>query len=414
MTRMPATPPNVRSRSLALLAASVPLDPEPARLAACLTRPELDWDDVLYLADGHGITPRLYRLWDSLGLGERIPADARARMARAYADNAMRNADAAREFRELMEWMARAKVETLALKGVPLLYQLYPDPAERVLYDFDLLARDSAAAARGHAMLLASGFTPLQTKAVVTKHLAPLWRLNGFVRRGYLFDPAQPRPVELHLELWDVGWRGLDVRALPRVWEKARRVEVDGVQVGVLGTADTFIHLCVHLATHMIEREARLGQALDIARLLAQSAGDLDWTRVVQASAAARVSRLVYLALCATHTLTGASLPPAPFVAQLRAETPPRLAAFAEQRAANDLLTMDFRKPNLSEAYQLTFAAARTPQECAGVLRYALLPSRAHLDREYGGHGIVPHARHIGRRGRTWLRSVARQRGQVW
>lgn len=404
--------PQARANSVALIAASIPLTPDPAQMRSQMSVAGTDWDDVLYLADGHGITPLLYQLWRRFNLLELLPLTAWARMAQAYADNAARNQAARDEFRELGAMMDTLGIETIVMKGLPLLLELYPDPAERVLYDFDLLARDETQARRGHAALLAAGFTPVPTKAgaVVHKHLPSLWRLNGFVRRGYLFDVAQPRPIEMHLTLWDTQWRGLALLPIPDVWQHSRRVEMDGQGVRVLSLEDTCIHLCVHLASHLVEREARVGQAIDLARLLAVRGAEMDWERIVIASDRAHVTRFVYLALRAVNTLTGAPLPPPRVIEHLSAHTPARLRAWIQHHSAHDLLRMDYRQTDLSRAYALTFAAAESWQEKVRVVRFALFPPMDALQAEYGGRGPWLYARHVEQRGRVYLDSLRQRR----
>jgi hypothetical protein len=312
----------------------------------------------------------------------------------------------------VIERLTGLGVETIVLKGLPLIDQLYPDPAQRVLYDFDLLAREPEQARRGLEALRADGYTPVPTKngAAVTKHLPSVWKLNGFVRRSDLFDPALPRPVELHVTLWDAHWRGLDVLQPTDLWVHSRRANVDSTPVRILSPEHTLMHLCVHLSTHLIEREARLGQALDVGRLLVHPNFRPDWERLLAAAAAANVSRLVYLALSLANSLAGAPLPPSNVMDRLRQNTPPRLAAWAERAAAADLLAMDYRRPDLHQAYALTFAAARTRREQARVLRFALLPSRSSLEQEYAARGPWVYVRHIGGRGRVYLLALAHRR----
>lgn len=407
---MPLSQP--RENTIALIAASIPLAPDAEKIRAELVRAELDWDDVLYLADGHGITPLLYKLWERLNLLARVPLAAQTRMVQAYRDNATRNTDARREFHELVALMENARVEFLVMKGLPLLAQLYADPAERVLYDFDLLARDETHARRGYDALLAAGFTPVPTKtgAVVQKHLQSVWRLNGFVRRGYLFDVMQPRPVEMHVALWDTEWRGLNILPLSDVWETCERTRIDNSSVRALSLENTCIHLCVHLATHLVEREARVGQAIDIARLLAQRGAEINWERVIASNERAHVTRFVYLALRAVHTLTNAPLPPQNILDTLRAKTPARLRAWVEQNGARDLLSMDYRHTDLSRAYALTFAATQSWREKIRVLRFALLPSLETLQAEYGAGGAWLYARHVERRGRVYFNALRQRR----
>lgn len=405
-------PPHARVHTIELVAASVPLAPDAARLDAALSVPALDWNDALYLADGHGITPLLYRLWGAHGLIDRLPPEIQTRLAQAYRDNATRNADARREFRELAAMMQEIRVETIVLKGLPLLDQLYADPAERVLYDFDLLARDRAEAQRGLNALIAAGFTPVPSKsgARVEKHLPSVWRRNGFVRRGYLFDVAQPRPVEMHVGLWDSPWRGLNLAPLPNLWQHSRRVDVNGMSVRVLSPEDTLIHLCVHLATHLVEREARAGQAIDIGRFLSAFGSELDWARLLESAERAHATRFVYLALRAAAALTNAPLPSPEILDTLRSRTPTRLREWAEKHSARDLLAMDFRHTDLSRAYDLTFASAQSLYEKINVVKFALLPPLDALQAEYGGRGAWLFARHFQKRGGAYLAALRQRR----
>jgi hypothetical protein len=185
---------------------------------------------------------------------------------------------------------------------------------------------------------------------------------------------------------------------------------VDGVAVRVLSAADTLVYLCVHLATHLVEREARVGQAVDIARFLRLHADALDWDAALAAGRAARVSRFVYLALYATERLTGAPLPPPAVLDALRADTPERLREWVERDGATDLLAMDYRVTDLTRAYALTFAAARSWGERARVVRFALLPPMDTLRAEYGGRGPWLYARHLQGRGRVYLAALRRGR----
>jgi hypothetical protein len=425
-------PSTQRLATINLLRSSIPLEPDAPAIQAALASRDLDWNDALYLADGHGLTPLLYNTWRALGVHELIPDEARARMEQAYRDNTTRNADARRDFAEIMALMAQTNVETIVLKGLPLLDALYDDPAERVLYDFDLLAQDEPSARRGFDALLSAGFTRVPTKAeaFVTKHLPSVWRLDGFVRRGYLYDVAQPRPVELHLTLWDDNWRGLKIRNLDDLWQRGRGVRLNApassdartsggtgnvpdMHLRVLSDEDTLIHLSVHFATHVVEREARVGQLIDVARFMQRRGASLDWAYILRASSDARVTRFVYLALKSAHMLLGAPLPTNDVVGKLSALAPLGLRQWVEQNAANDLLEMDYRKPELKDAYALTFAATQSLAEKLGVVRFALLPPREVLAQQYNAapnaFPLPLYARHFAERGRVYLKGTNNQ-----
>jgi hypothetical protein len=124
---------------------------------------EVNWEQLVHHADGHSLTPLLYTTWRDAGQLDYLPATIRARMAQAYADNALRNLHIRRELVELDQILTEAGVPHLILKGWSLIENLYSDPAQRVLYDHDFLVPIHRAEL-GHQALRATGFRPLPGK----------------------------------------------------------------------------------------------------------------------------------------------------------------------------------------------------------------------------------------------------------
>ncbi len=340
-----------------------------------------DWDALLTHADRHSLTPLLASAWRAAGVLDSLPPAARAHLLRAYADNAARNRNICQELLEIHSRLAAAGVPHLVLKGWALVERLYADPAERVLYDHDLLVPEDRAQT-GHAALQAAGFRPLPAKDEwVEKHLPPLWRNDGYQWDGYLFDPHYPRPVELHVRLWEDGWRGLDVRALPDPWTRAVTRSVAGTPLQVLGDADALIHLAMHFAGHLVEREARLNQLLDLARFAA--AAELNWDQVLALAEAARVERFVFASLWLAHAVFAAPLPPDEAWRRLRARTPAGFRDWLQTRGAADALTSDYRRKHAGQDYRLTFLAAQSLAEKIGIMRFAALPPLGQLQAKY-------------------------------
>lgn len=394
---------------------------------------EAKWPLLLHHADGHTLTPLLYAVWRERGWLDQVPPPFRARLAQAHADNSQRQALVRAELLEIDQLLTEAEVPHLVLKGWPLVERLYADPAERLIRDHDFLVPADRAEA-GYRALREAGFHPLPGgDRWVEKHLPPLWRNDGYVWSGYLFDPHHPRPVELHTRLWDARWRGLAVSELPDLWTERRTSVVAGVPLMALSDEHTLIHLCQHFAGHWIEREARLSQLLDLARFVVQADG-LDWQRLVAQAGRAGVARFVFTALFLAHEVFG-SPRPLPVWPALEAETPPALRRWLAAHGVGDVITGDYRRRHKgkdyqfartqhapSEAenefeargrdYQLTWLAARTPRERLGVLRFAALPPAAQLMEKYRlrhrWQAALLYPRHVAERlsayGRAWWR----------
>jgi hypothetical protein len=394
-----------------LITSTLRLSATPADLVTCLAAANgVDWTALVHHADGHSLTPLLYDLWRQADALEFVPSDIRIRMAQAYADNARRNRCIRQELLEVHQILAEAGVPHLVLKGWPLVERLYVDPAHRVLYDHDFLVPVDRAQL-GHRALQTAGFRRLPAKDEwVEKHLPPVWRNNGYQWDGYLFDPHYPRPVELHLHLWEQGWRGLQVEQLPHLWRQAQTCPVAGRPMQLLSDEDTLVHLAVHFAGHLIEREPRLNQLLDLARFT-QQAAFLDWERVWAQMTQAKVGRFVYASLWLAHRIFEATLPPANIWQRLASITPPAFRTWLAEHGPADVLTADFRRQEKGKDYHLTFLAANSMVERLGIIRFAALPPMDQLVVKYNLRhrwlGLFLYPRYIVERisdyGRAWL-----------
>ncbi len=374
---------------------------------------EVDWEQLVHHADGHSLTPLLYTTWRDAGQLDRLPPAIRDRMAQAYADNALRNLNIRQELVELDQILTEAGVPHLILKGWSLIENLYLDPAQRVLYDHDFLV-PADRAELGHRALWAAGFHPLPSKDEwIEKHLPSLWRNDGYRWNGYLFDPFYPRPVELHVRLWEQGWRGLKVRQLPHPWADAPTQVIAGTPMQHLSAENTLIHLSMHFAGHLVEREARLNQLLDLARF-AQMSASLDWGHILRSADQAQVGRFVYASLFLAHQIFGAPLPPSAAWQQLAIATPPAFRVWLAEHGPTDVLTTDYRRREKGKDYQLTFLAANSIFERLGIVRFAALPPMGQLAVKYKlrhrwlGPLLYPRyvAQRVGSYGRGLLRSA--------
>jgi hypothetical protein len=369
-----------------LIADSLRVDATADDVAGRVRGANVDWSTVAHHADGQTITPLLYDTWRQAGALEGVPSEIRERMAQAYADNVARNRNIRADLLDVHRILCQADVPHIVLKGWPHVERLYADPAHRYMSDQDFLVPADRAEA-GHRALRAASLRPLPAKDEwIEKHLPSLWRNDGYQWSGYLYDPDYPRPVELHLRLWESGWRGLAVRDLPAegLWARAQTRQVAGVPMQVLSDEDTLVHLAMHCAGHLVEREARLNQLLDLARFVKQAgATGLDWDACVSRALAANVGRFVYASLWLAHRTFGSPLPPALAWQRLAQRTPPAWRSWLEHEGVEDALTADYRRREKGQDYRLTFLAAGSLGERLGILRFAAFPPLGQLAAKY-------------------------------
>lgn len=354
------------------------------RLEPCAVEPpsDLDWPALLDHADAHSLTPLLWSVWAGREWAGRIPPESRERLESSLHDNEIRQGAVKADLLEIDSLLNNARVPHLVLKGYPLAERLYDAPAHRVIYDHDFLVPVDAAET-GHGALLAAGFRRLPVKDEwVEKHLPSVWRNDDYEWGGYLFDPNYPRPVELHVRLWEANWRGLRVGDLPDVWADAQTRTVAGREMRALSDEDTVVHLAMHFAVHLVEREARLNQLLDLARFVTRAA-ELSWERIASKASAAGVSRFVCASLFLAHKVFASPLPPHEVGERLQSETPGAFQAWLAEHGVDDVLTSNYRRRSKGRDYQLTFLAARSMRERLGIVRFAALPPLEQLMMKY-------------------------------
>lgn len=371
-------------RAAELITGCLSLTAAPADVyRSVLAAGDVDWEILVHHADGHSLTPLLYDTWRDVGALDLLPVAIVDRMAQAFTDNDHRNDFIREEVVEIHRILERASVPHLLLKGWPLVEQLYGEAAHRVLYDHDFLV-PAGQARPAFLALQRAGFVPLPAKDEwVEKHLAPLWRNDGYVWDGYLFDPLYPRPVELHTRLWEDGWRGLQVTSPPDLWAGRRTCTVAGVPMQLLSREHTLIHLAVHFSGHLVERDARLNQLLDLARFLVQENDAVDWNEVVLQATMCGVSRFVFATVWLAGQVFAAPQPPPTVWQQLAQETPAGFRAWLLASGVGDVMLSDYRRDSRGQDYRLTFLAANSLSERLGIVRFAFLPPVDQLVSKY-------------------------------
>ena len=251
---------------------------EPDHLGARV-RDDADWDAVVARAEAESLTPLLRRRLRRAGLLERVPAPARARLERQALAHAARTLLLVRMLAAVLTALARAGVRAAPLRGPALGERLYEDAAVRPCGDIDVLV-DRVALARVERALGSLGWHEVD-------------RRPGFAREfSYALEMVEDRHgvvVEPHFTLGYPPF--VDAVDLERVWSRARRARVAGVQTLALGPEATLLNLCLHVL-----HKAPAVPALwiyDLDRLVRREGAALDWPEFVALAGASRLAPLV-------------------------------------------------------------------------------------------------------------------------
>lgn len=258
------------------------LPPAARRLLATGTDPteaapaDTDWHGLLALAlRERAVAP----VWRGLGEPEvEAMPDGLADRFRAVAQVAeFRQRALASRLEESLRALTEIGVRPLLLKGAALAHDLYPDPADRPMFDLDLLVPTERASEAREA-LLRTGWR---------------WRRGEFpdemYRRHCHLPPLEDErgiglALELHTDLFGQGHPFLlGGRELER---EARVVRVGDVEARVPGPVEHLVYVCLHFSwSHVVSRGA-WRTFRDVA-VLAGAEG-FSWDRFVEAARAAR------------------------------------------------------------------------------------------------------------------------------
>ena len=254
--------------------------------------PGLDWDEVLRLAEPHGMEPLLFRRLPK----DDIPRAVWSRIAATQEENAKRNLAATAELIALLHDLEAAGIPAISYKGPVLALQLYGDVSARRFGDLDIMVRPSQ---------VRTARDVLRARGYVTEMELPGWQFDRFVQiQKEIAFIHRDTLQEVDLQ-WTVTERSFALRwDLRRMWERTASVDVAGTPVCTFAPNDLALVLCVHGTTHLWER---LGWVADLGALLA--ACEVDWAAVLEDARRVGAERMVLTSLRLADLITTCGIP---------------------------------------------------------------------------------------------------------
>jgi hypothetical protein len=296
----PARPPGAGRRppehELLLHCARVALSPGGAARVRALASEDLDWEELVALAERHGLVAFLHR---HLVAGPVAAPEAAASALRArFREQARRALALAGELRRLLDALSGAGVAALAYKGPALAVQAYGDLSLRRFTDLDLLVRPDDAP-RALAVLAGEGYDPV--KRLSPAQDAAFRRVDGDYQ---LLHRRTRALVELHCRVHSRRF-GVPLETA-ELMRRARPVPLGGGEVPAPCPDDALLVACVHGGKH---RWNRLEWVSAVAGLL--RGGSADAAAVLDRAGELHARRTVLLGLALARGLLDAPVPPA-------------------------------------------------------------------------------------------------------
>ena len=329
------------STSVDLLVAALKTGAQGQAWLAQLTAADVDQGDLAVTALALGLAPLLHFRLE--GWGVKLP-DARAQAQLDFARQTEAVRQAARRA-QLAEVLNQLPAQPVVLKGAYLAECVYPAPGLRPMNDIDLLFRPEdlpAVASALHGLGYGSKEKSPQLGPGITKHTSTFQQQTGAAAtpNPYL-SAAGNRMIEPHRSL-EESWFGLKCDLTPGMWARSEPIEIAGCPARALAPADALLHLCVHLAFHLIMGSPSFVQLADLAVFTERV--PVDWQDFLERASGLRANGYAYAAARLASQSLAAGFP-AVVLAALATASPGGVRAVAERLSVADVMRRTQKAP---------------------------------------------------------------------
>ena len=295
-----------------------------------LLQQPLDWQELLRLADQHGVTSLLYQTLAPLP--DAAPVAALAELRNSYETNIRKSLFLTRELLRILDCLDGLGMKVIPYKGVVMSEVYYGDVALRQSGDMDLFVRKQDVA-HIKTVVRDFGYTP--------RVFIPEDAEQDYIASGYecSFDgPAGKNLLELQ---WALQPRFYAVDFdMDGLFERAVNITFAGRPVETPSAEDLLLILSMHAAKHVW---GRLIWLCDIAQILRQA--NLNWDWIQPQTRSLGIERILHITLLLANRLLKSAIPRT-LEASISADKSAQM--FAEQIAISMAAGVTYQEEQLS------------------------------------------------------------------
>jgi len=276
--------------------ARLEIDATRAERIRTLAGSPLNWNRLFSLAQRHALIPLLFFQLNRVAV-DRVPPEQLKQLRDRSQSNAALNVLLTAEMVRLLELFERNQIPAVPYKGPAIGVGVYKNLALRQFADLDILVPDTDVW-KATELLIDQGY--------LAHFVIPARKQSSFIRLGYvrLFNhETDVTTVELH---WRLAPRffgaPFDTSTL---WQRTRRLELQGASVRVPTPEDLILMLCIHGAKDCWEK---LEWVCGVAELI-RSETNVDWERLLEHAKRIRCESILSLGLVLAHELLDAPVP---------------------------------------------------------------------------------------------------------
>ena len=225
----------------------------------------VEWDEVIDLADKHKVEGIIYLALRKSKLISNIGEEKISLLKQKAAITGITQSRHISGLSTVLNKINERNIPVIVLKGL-VVREFYPQPDQRSMNDADILVHEGDVE-KVKQLLIDMGYVYLEDHKA-SHHIA-------LVHHKYPF-------IELHWNLFKRDGFSNELEHYERlIWRRAIKVNVGEAEVLSLSYEDLALHLCMHMAAHLVATGFGVRQLCDLVLLVEHKGDEIDWNSFI-------------------------------------------------------------------------------------------------------------------------------------
>lgn len=225
----------------------------------------VEWDEVIDLADKHKVEGIIYLALRKSKLISNIGEEKISLLKQKAAITGITQSRHISGLSTVLNKINERNIPVIVLKGL-VVREFYPQPDQRSMNDADILVHEGDVE-KVKQLLIDMGYVYLEDHKA-SHHIA-------LVHHKYPF-------IELHWNLFKRDGFSNELEHYERlIWKRAIKVNVGEAEVLSLSYEDLALHLCMHMAAHLVATGFGVRQLCDFVLLVEHKGDEIDWNSFI-------------------------------------------------------------------------------------------------------------------------------------
>lgn len=216
----------------------------------------IEWEEIMEESKAHKIEALIYSAVKNNPINN-IDKDLLEKWKKDTFKSGISQVNHINQVSDVLNIFNKNNIPVIVLKGL-VVRDLFPSPTLRTMCDADILVKENDLE-NIKKLLVDMGYSEMPSSE---KHLN-FWR-------GYTH-------IEVHWTISDEGYFDNMPEIEESIWKDSVEVEVGKSKALSMCDEDLALHLCIHMASHMIDRGFGIRQVVDLVLLVEQRGNLINW-----------------------------------------------------------------------------------------------------------------------------------------